>query len=357
MAEAWEQLSLYESKDLISRFYQQYHGGSITAAKAKEINSHLTQGREFFASASQAAEVVRPLLLYYGVLSLSRGLILFLDPYAREATLSKSHGLDFHWQQDRDRVVTLNNVSKLVVKLEEGTFSELIQATENIERNTISSYGATNIKVDQVGTTDGALEATATLEEILAQVPDLQKLFERTFDRLSDCYPAEICYLGFSYDRHSTGVHILETDLGRLPAEEQIREAFKLPSDTNVYSKDTYNPWCEGASKEIRNFRLEVHSARETDLLQNMPIRTARNGNKFAVVPLSNRLRFSSLSLLFIVAYALSMLVRYYPSQWQAIINREAGDLAFPLLKAATSVVEQRFPALLLEELEVRTGR
>ena len=111
MSEAWQQLSLYESKDLVSGFYEGYHGGDITAEKAKEIKSHLAQGREFFSSASQTCELIRPLLICYGVLSLSRGLILFLDLISREGTISNSHGLGFDWQRDRDRIGTLRNIS------------------------------------------------------------------------------------------------------------------------------------------------------------------------------------------------------------------------------------------------------
>ena len=55
MFEAWQQLSLYESKDLVSGFYEGYHGGDITADKAKEIKSHLAQEREFFSNASQTS--------------------------------------------------------------------------------------------------------------------------------------------------------------------------------------------------------------------------------------------------------------------------------------------------------------
>lgn len=130
-----------------------------------------------------------------------------------------------------------------------------------------------------------------------------------------------------------------------------------MPADTNVYSEDIYDPWCENSSADARNLRFEARSNSETDLLNNIPLRTARNGDPYLVTSLSNGLKFSSLSLLFMIAYALSMLVRYYPSQWQAIIDREAGDVAYPLLKAATSLIEQRFPPLLLQELEVSTGR
>lgn len=71
MAEAhiWEGLSFYESTDLVARFYEEYHHSKLQEHKASEIVSQLSQGREYFSSASSSAEIVRPLLVYYGVLS------------------------------------------------------------------------------------------------------------------------------------------------------------------------------------------------------------------------------------------------------------------------------------------------
>lgn len=75
----WEELSVYESHDFVGKWYKIRHGRTLNAVRTREIASSFTQGREYFASAKGAATSVRPLLFYYGVLSLSRGLILLLD--------------------------------------------------------------------------------------------------------------------------------------------------------------------------------------------------------------------------------------------------------------------------------------
>src|SRR5947199_3903104 len=124
MTDSWERLSLYESRDLLSRFYQNRHGGQLSAEKAYEIIAHLAQGRRFFANAQQSSELVRPFLLYYGVLALSRGLILFLDPSSRECSLPPSHGIT---AEDWQNVLSggIGKLPDLLLKITGGTFGVL----------------------------------------------------------------------------------------------------------------------------------------------------------------------------------------------------------------------------------------
>jgi hypothetical protein len=90
--DALSTLSHFQSFDLVQREFERWHGRELNAERTWEIVSSFVQGEEYFVSASAAAEAVRPLLLYYGVLSISRGLIIFLSNVS-EATLKASHGL------------------------------------------------------------------------------------------------------------------------------------------------------------------------------------------------------------------------------------------------------------------------
>jgi hypothetical protein len=55
---------------------------------------------------------------------------------------------------------------------------------------------------------------------------------------------------------------------------------------------------------------------------------------------------------LYVVAYTMGMLVRYFPSTWMALIGRRAGDRMFPLLREASSLIVGRFPSLIVRELD-----
>ena len=57
----------------------------------------------------------------------------------------------------------------------------------------------------------------------------------------------------------------------------------------------------------------------------------------------------STLLALHTVAYTAGMLVRYHPGYWSAVVGRTKGDSIAPLLSAAVSAVEERYPAMILE--------
>jgi hypothetical protein len=76
---AWGQLLFFESPLYAAARFKTFHGGEANAAKLGEIGSAFRQARLFHESFKTADFVVKPLILYYSVLALSRGLILFLD--------------------------------------------------------------------------------------------------------------------------------------------------------------------------------------------------------------------------------------------------------------------------------------
>ena len=89
----WSEVSLFESFDYVQSWHQWKHKTHLHPAKTSQINAFFAQGREYFRNAASADLSVKPLLLYYGVLSLSRGLILLNDTTKTEDDLQGSHGL------------------------------------------------------------------------------------------------------------------------------------------------------------------------------------------------------------------------------------------------------------------------
>jgi hypothetical protein len=63
-------------------------------------------------------------------------------------------------------------------------------------------------------------------------------------------------------------------------------------------------------------------------------------------------LEFSSLCLIYLVAYSMRMLARYYPSKWLSLLNSGKGEFAFPLMQAAGALVAEIFPRLIVQNLE-----
>lgn len=93
-ARHWKSIALFESHDYVDRWYRKAHGRSASATKVGQINASFAHGREYFRNAERSDLSVKPLLLYYGVLSCSRGVILANHPQKKEESLKPRHGLE-----------------------------------------------------------------------------------------------------------------------------------------------------------------------------------------------------------------------------------------------------------------------
>ena len=142
---SWHEISRFESNDLVKIWYEKTHGKSPPADKISQINAFFKQGREYFNNAAGADMSVKPLLLYYGVLSLSRGTVLLLDISKKEESLKKKHGLEVvDWGHTLSGGI--KNVLELKIKATDGTFRELVDVCPNIH-NEQCFYFPTKTKV------------------------------------------------------------------------------------------------------------------------------------------------------------------------------------------------------------------
>jgi hypothetical protein len=132
MSSVWQRFSLYESMDLVARYYKVKHGKELKEEKSREIVSCLAQGGEYFALASNSSELIKPVILYYGMVAMSRGLVLFLRSDARETTLNPLHGLvASEWKDQLSK--GLQELPNLRIEIQNGTFTEPQEATGNAE--------------------------------------------------------------------------------------------------------------------------------------------------------------------------------------------------------------------------------
>lgn len=109
----WDYLARMESFDYVKGVFVDFNEQEADAAKIREINAAFLQGRMYFENASTADMSVKPVLLYYGVFSLRRGLVSFKSPCALAGSLKSSHGLTvLNWKQ------VLNSADPDVLNLE-----------------------------------------------------------------------------------------------------------------------------------------------------------------------------------------------------------------------------------------------
>ena len=121
----WKSISRFESHDFVAKWYRKVHGRSASAAKVGQINACFAHGREYFRNAERSEMSVKPLLLYYGVLSCCRGVVLANNPEKKEESLKPRHGLEtVDWQNTLSGGI--KNVLELQVRASDGTFRELV---------------------------------------------------------------------------------------------------------------------------------------------------------------------------------------------------------------------------------------
>ncbi|WP_300975403.1 hypothetical protein [Sphingomonas sp. LHG3406-1] len=74
-------------------------------------------------------------------------------------------------------------------------------------------------------------------------------------------------------------------------------------------------------------------------------------GDIWITAPLPSGARLSKIATTFSLAYALGMLVRYFPTQWTALVRGQVADAALPTLIAAVDLVEGDYPAIVADFL------
>ena len=168
----WYALREFETRDITSRHYKDRHKRELGAGNAREIASNFIQAREYFRSASDADTVVRPLLQYYGVSALSRGLVLFLNTQRRESSIKPSHGLKTcDWRGTLSGGLT--KIGDLRIGLEKGIFYDLLVATEN----TFYFRGRNFAKNWRVSVNIPTTGAEFVFSDITSRIPDVSEQY------------------------------------------------------------------------------------------------------------------------------------------------------------------------------------
>ena len=181
----WKYISRFESHDFVVNWYRKAHGKEATAAKVAQINACFAQGREYFRNAKLSAMSVRPLLLYYRVLSCCRGVILTNNHQKKEESLKPRHGLEVvHWQNTLSGGI--KHILELRIRATNGTFRELVDVCWHL--NTVYLFsGPTNERVSS-GQPLGDLRFAAdrsllTLDDLISRLKQTGHEYPRLTNR------------------------------------------------------------------------------------------------------------------------------------------------------------------------------
>jgi hypothetical protein len=302
------------------------------------------------------------LLLYYGVLALTRALVLFAIPGFRETALSQGHGVGIlGWSNVLSDADGVSRLDALTLQVQSGTFCELARATGNTEWVQAGWGNEFNEIVSRVVPVDGYWGwlapgsqtlpklARFSLGDVLSRIPDLAFLYGETMGTSAVCHPVRSTVLRGPFNmgpgippkvqRISLVLNRTGPDLGDLGS---LAKSLGIPEDRiSIRTQDQIHAV------------LEVAADSTDDVIAFLSTSRVNNrGEDFLAPQLPGGLNLSTLSLAFLAAYALGMLARYYPTSWQGLTAMRRGDRVTPLLRATTSYVEQRVPIEVADFLE-----
>jgi len=330
--EVWQQMLSLESRDVATQWFAQIHSRELNARRAKEINAAAKQAREYFRNAGEAAYSVRPLLTFYGVACLSRSLILLLKVNGGEEGLTASHGLetvDWGGVMVGDVADALRSLLKLRIRTTAGLFSDFVGYIKNRMSMHVRSSAVDwrlSYDVPPIG-------GEVSLDELCARIPDLQQDYTTASGKALYSPINEMTFT--------------DTDGFKAKVKEDSFTAFRSFYEGNGYTVTTDSGWCSmtaDAGNFGKNLPLFVHSYIHKTFGSIPSLHLAR--------PFESGARYSQLGVTYMVSYILGMLVRYYPTQWMALIQSEKGDTWWPTINRAQHFVEVSYPELVIELIQ-----
>ncbi len=327
--EIWQKLLPLESRDITQRRFNQIHHRELNARRTNEITSAAKQAREYFRNASSSDYSVRPLLTFYGVLSLTRALTLLLRREGGEEALKGSHGLEtVNWAQTMTGSIEdgLRNIEKLTIRTTAGLFSQFLNQSKNqIPIHIHSSKVDWSICHDVPNT-----GLTLTFDDLLSRTPDLHKEY---------------------------------SDLGKIPKYSPIHDlsfnnedGFKAKTAAKMLAPMSASFQNAGYTLEIQKDVTTIECSAQ-NIQDHTPIFMHGYLDKIfssiprlhIVEPLPNDVTLSQMAITYMHSYILGMLVRYYPTHWVSLIQGSRGDKYWPTLNRVQRYVEIVYPELVAE--------
>lgn len=342
MTDPWEVLINYESNELVRRRYKELHNREANAAHASEICASFSQGAAYFASAKNADRVVRPLLLYYGVLSLARGTAIFLRRGIREASLSPAHGLiTVNWGQTLARPD--NDIGNIRIRVaNSGSIHEFADATGNQTLMRLNQSTINQIRTHDTFTVDQEF----TLADILSRIPELMQQYARW---RSDGR----CAIGGVENNSPIGSVIicvqkrwdsLHVDRNRVKRIVEHLEVLSMQEDSDTWRVAIRVPPGEIATERNIPGIWDYVSPNMLGI-GSLCLVGRYPGGWFGSKPLA----------LFSLAYILGMLARYFPSHWTPLVRNYGNAAAAPTLLSAMDMIERQVPQTIADFLERST--
>ncbi|MBL7136445.1 MAG: hypothetical protein ISS81_07635 [Candidatus Marinimicrobia bacterium] len=335
--------------------------------QAEQIGYCISQAEEYYKSAKYATVTTKPLLLYYGSISLSTALILFVNEgnvsfdYLRKTGKKWGHGLDAKFNNFPKNLkgIALDDILKNIC-------ATIRKDDNNIAKGHFSKFYNSLIPSAVIIPVSQKTNKTLLNKKVPQNSIDIKALDKIDNDLLNTL--TLTLNLPDMYDYY--------LDIGIKPnlckARPQIKSILHYEKDKVIKVSDKHDVLIDGINikekKILLNYLLSKKSAMKTildipdhlilsstykygpqelfdsyypDLLDSI------NGDIFIIVNPEKALEEKA--TLYILLYCFGILCRYSPDIWMRLIN---GSVAFKeFIDSLLQVIERKFPNLILDQL------
>ncbi|NVK83975.1 MAG: hypothetical protein HWE21_06615 [Cytophagia bacterium] len=318
----WNKLLEFETRDLASRYMDDRHNRKASANQILGITSNFIQGREYFRNAKSASITVRPLLQYYGVTALTRGLILLTNPKLSESALKPAHGLEtINWQE----ALVKKNFDQLQVRITNGTFYELLEGTANKSYFRHNSSGV-NYKLPF---DIPKLNSQIKFIDLIQTLPD----FKEEFEIWSQVKLNHLLLKSIKTNEKSYQFKIEQT-------KDFDSSTSKIFPQNVLLNIDPENQLINSKLGFIPQFSQKFADPFNANI-----------GTIALTRPISGSIYLNTIAQFYVLSYFLGMLSRYFPSIWISIGRTEKGDAIYPLITKIMDSIDLYFPYVINEYL------
>ncbi|APU09681.1 hypothetical protein A5M85_05100 [Cellulophaga lytica] len=298
-----------------------YTNDAVLTKKSREISMCLKQANEYFIASETTSINTSPLLLYYGMLSLSKALIvanneeIYLDNI-------KYHGLEtrprYDFLKEYSENESLWQIEKEYAVTNNGVFSHLVNILDEF-----------------------SFEQSSVIEfkDILKCVPELWGIYEKYYNEKPNI-------LGLYSSKIQTEPdYNLKLYIQGKESNVMLATIPELENDFNIANELYHSQSIEFSSKGLDSFPKYI-GIQTPQVGGNYLIKGIRyyNGSDYINHYISPE------SLDYIAMYILSVCVRYKQVLWGQVISGESSG-TISLIQLYINTIKRRFPNRILESL------
>jgi len=325
----WSMFVYFESEPHVKDFLTQFYHAPFSEEAAKyafqntqKFIYNIKQGKEYYSAAGASNILVKPLLLYYGMVSFLKAVILTADPHYPAHSKVLQHG-----------------VTSRKLKKSDYTFSE---DEVKVQREGLFPL------VTQLFDCQHMIGEKFKIKDLLSMIPELKESYEKTYQ--------EVSLLPLHMSKHIDYTSPMTT----FYLSESVLDHFHLTYEGFISFLNRYNT---GKARFIHHpietpqgiIRLswdhpeKIHVFESPNGFENHLFIQDYKGNHFFRLQHSHS-HIPELTTHFLIMYILGMLCRYETELWGEIVFSFMSEEMF-IIHEFLNISQRKFPNMILDLL------